>query len=192
MCEDKTECTDVDESTEFSYSDGTRWSVSGREIAVEGLCKRLWGSYMMGDMCVSADVTLTEGAECGLLARVTNPGEATFAKGDNSVETSDAGAARAANWMQGYFVRLTAENVYLHKVDYCRSLAESAVASAPVSESGTVKLSVRCEKDTVTVFVNGKAVIEYKDPVPYLTGMAGVRNASEAKAEIKDLCIRSV
>ena len=157
------------EDNMFMYSDGS-WTVDGSLRTTARVCaKRLYGSENWGDYAVEVSVTPTEGVNCGLLVRATNPGAPNFAH----VAATDTDAAGGTDWLQGYFVGLTESGVIIGKQNY--SYQELARADGNYTKGTTYVLRVECEGATMRVFVDSELLIEYTDPQPFMQGMVGVR-----------------
>lgn len=177
----------------LSYSDGTGWSISGGTLSTSGICKRLWGSYTMGDYTFSVKATPKVPASTfGLLVRATNPGDATFASSDGmSIDTTDIGAKGGANRLQGYYIQFTKSEVAIYKINYNASLGGVKKAStlSSLSPGKEYTMTVSCEGSTITVYVDGNKVCSYTDPEPYICGMAGLRCSGAGKVTFDDLSI---
>ena len=171
------------EDNMFMYSDGS-WTVDGSLRTTSRVCaKRLYGSENWGDYTVEVSVTPTDGVNCGLLVRATNPGAPNFAH----VAATDADAAGGTDWLQGYFVGLSERGVIIGKQNY--SYQELARADGNYTKGTTYVLRVECEGATMRVFVDSELLIEYTDPDPFMQGMIGVRTCVCA-AEFDELRVQ--
>ncbi len=157
------------EDNMFMYTDGT-WTLDGSLRTTMPICaKRLYGNENWGDYAVSATVKPRQGINCGLLVRVTNPGAPNFAH----VGATNADAASGTDWLQGYFVGLTADGVILGKQNY--NYTELARKDGRFAEGTIYELRVECCGANIRVYVDGALCIDYTDPSPFMQGMIGVR-----------------
>ena len=170
------------EDNMFMYTDGS-WTVDGSLRTTMPICaKRLYGNENWGDYAVSVTVKPRQGINCGLLVRTTNPGAPNF----NHVAATNADAASGTDWLQGYFVGLTADGVILGRQNY--NYQELARKDGRFAEGTIYELRVECRGANIRVYVDGALCIDYTDPTPFIQGMIGVRTY-QCVAEFDDLCI---
>ncbi len=161
------------------FSDGS-WSISGGTISLGGNTKigrRVYGNENWSDYTVEVEVTPTDGINAGLLVRATNPGNPVLL--NNSITDSDLRAA--TDWVQGYFVGLSANSVVLGKHNYSWKQLKTANGKFAVNETYTLK--VECNGANLKIYVNGDLMIDYTDvDDPWIQGMVGLRcHAAAAK-----------
>ncbi len=157
-------------SGSYAYTDGI-WEAAGTlHTSRSPLCaKRLFGQENWGDYSVSVKVTPQSGVNCGLLVRAANPGASNFMH----QSCTDEDAAVGTDWLQGYFVGLTADGVVLGKQNY--SYTELARTSGSFATGNTYTLKVECQGAVIRVYVDGTLQLEYTDADPFMQGMIGVR-----------------
>jgi hypothetical protein len=158
----------------YAYSDGP-WALSGSALTVSGNAptgKRLFGDKNWGDYTVTAEITLRNGNNCGLLVRATDPGSPAFL----DVPPTASEAKTGTDWVQGYYIGLSGDAVFIGKQSY--GYAEVARAEGSFRYGAKYTLEVECEGATLRVFINGVLYLEYTDPTPYLQGMVGLRTFS--------------
>ncbi|MBP3334324.1 MAG: family 43 glycosylhydrolase [Clostridia bacterium] len=161
------------------YSDGS-WSVSGGTISLGGntkIGKRLYGNENWSDYTVEVEVTPTNGVNAGLLVRAINPGNPVLL--NNSI--TDSNLRAGTDWVQGYFVGISANAVVLGKQNYGWKQLKTANGEFSVNETYTIK--VECVGANIKVYVDGELKIDYTDAdEPWIQGMVGLRcHAAAAK-----------
>ena len=130
----------------------------GQEIA------RLYGESGWGDYAVEVDVTFLDSKkEGGLLVRAAQP--ALGGPGNSPKLGSD--------FLLGYYVSLGDGEVVLTRLAY--ESHKSVRAPVPFDISDKVKLRVEALENRIEVFVDGKSVLVYDDPEPFIVGRVGVR-----------------
>ena len=153
------------------YSDGT-WKIQGGKLVMTGnpaTGKRLYGDKNWGDYVVTVEVTPGADVNCGLLVRATNPGACNFQLNQGT----DADAQTSTDWVEGYYVGLTATNVLLGKQSYGYDALKSAKGSFKVGTTYTLK--VVCQGANIQVYVDNQLYIDYTDADAFTQGMVGVR-----------------
>lgn len=187
----------ADEVTPLSLTFDTQmqdptWIDSGWEIRNGALTltgsnafgKALYGSPNWGDYEVEVSVTPRGSVpNCGLLVRATNPGVPTFLGSLPSRED----AATATDWVQGYFVGLTADGVILGKQSY--GYRELARADGKFRANHTYRLKVICTGARIQVYVDNELYLDFTDSCPYLQGMVGVRT-HDCPVSFDDLTVK--
>jgi len=154
----------------YVYSDGN-WRASGSlSTSRTPICaKRLYGVPTWGDYAVEVSVTPKDGINCGLLVRATNPGAPNFVH----QPCTQADAEGGTDWVQGYYVGITAQGVVLGKQNY--GYTQLALAAGTYTEQSTYALRVECIGATIRVYLDGTLCLEYTDSDPFMQGMIGVR-----------------
>ncbi len=153
------------------YSDGG-WKFKGGKLFIAGaeksVGKRLYGSENYGDYTFEADITPTStNINVGILVRSTNP-----AVGGNGT-TNEENIALGTDFVQGYFVGLSATDVFIGKQNYNWTALKSVPAT--VKTGSTYHLKVTVKGSSIKVWLDGKFMLEYVDPDPYMQGAAGLR-----------------
>ena len=175
---------DIAYDKRVSYSDGVKWEIKDGELKMSGKGKRLYGSNTCGDYIMSVDVrTSSTLYEFGLLLRTVNPAEPTLISGTSNTAfvTTAEGAAKGANWMQGYYLEFTKEAIVLYKVNYSKNLLKAEVyrmKNTMVSKQNNI--AAVCNGATLSFYINGILIGEYTDPEPFINGMAGLRCSGAA------------
>ena len=174
----------------LSYSDGIFWEENDGIISVSSCGKRLYGSYMLGDYKLSADIVPLSREGYGLLVRTQNPGQPLFTHRPYSDPEKQIGAKQGINWMQGYYVEFSATTLTLYKISFTKTVL--ATAELAPNRGRRFHADVICEGSKISVIVNDNTVLEYTDPDPYTNGMAGLKSeangvVSFANVEIKPL-----
>ncbi|MBQ8287197.1 MAG: family 43 glycosylhydrolase [Clostridia bacterium] len=162
------------------YTDGG-WSIQNGSLSIAGdpaTGKRLYGDKNWGDYTVEVEITPGTSINAGVLVRATNPGTThqspTYAQGNPSAAEANAGT----DWVEGYYIGITKDNVLLAKQSY----NYNQLKTAKVSFTGgtTYTLKVVCEGANIKVYVDDTLYIDYTDNQPYTQGMAGVRTYQAA------------
>ena len=174
----------------LSYSDGIFWEENDGIISVSSCGKRLYGSYMLGDYKLSADIVPLSREGYGLLVRTQNPGQPLFTHRPYSDPEKQIDAKQGINWMQGYYVEFSATTLTLYKISFTKTVL--ATAELKPTHGRRFHADVICEGSKISVIVNDNTVLEYTDPDPYTNGMAGLKSeangvVSFANVEIKPL-----
>lgn len=153
------------------FSDGT-WTNQGGKLVMTGdpaTGKRFYGEKNWGDYIVTVEVTPGSNVNCGLVVRATDPGVCTLQldkEAANDPQTS-------TDWVQGYYVGITDNNVLLAKQSYGYDALKSAKGSFKAGTTYTLK--VVCEGANIKVYVDDQLYIDYTDSDAYIQGMVGVR-----------------
>ncbi|MEN8155608.1 MAG: family 43 glycosylhydrolase [Bacteroidota bacterium] len=150
----------------WEYRDGD-WSIQNQEAVVNGYGKRTYGSAAWRDYTVETDMVFTRGRNAGLMFRVNNPapgGAANDPENDPEWGTS---------FFQGYSVRFSPSNVLLFKHNYDSKLITLGPGSFPMDS--WFHLRVVVVYDSIKVYVDDMVnpVINYRDTIPFINGMAG-------------------
>ncbi len=162
---DKTVSFDGTFGTGWKYDDGN-WQILNNSAFIDGFGKRTYGSDAWRDYTVETDIQFTRSMNAGLIFRVTNP--ALGGAGDSPSAGTD--------YLQGYFVGFNYNTVVLGKHNYgWQSLTTS---SGDFSFDTWYHLRVVVLEGRIRVYLNdmNNPVIDYTDPFPFLSGMAGYRS----------------
>lgn len=157
------------------YTDGG-WSINDGSLTISGdssTGKRLYGDRNWGDYTVEVAVTPGSAVNCGLLVRATNPGTTQLTPTYTAGTASSAEAAAGTDWIEGYYVGITQNNVVLAKQSYSYKQLKSFKGNFSVGT--TYQLKVVCEGANIKVYVDRELCIDYTDDEPYIQGMVGVR-----------------
>lgn len=153
-----------------AYTDGNWRATGSLSTSRTPICaKRLYGVPTWGDYAVEVSVMPKDGVNCGLLVRATNPGAPNFVHQPCTTEDSKVGT----DWVQGYYVGITADGVVLGKQNY--GYVQLARADGTYTEGTAYALRAECKGATICVYVDGVLCLEYTDPDPFTRGMVGVR-----------------
>lgn len=123
----------------------------------------MFGTNKLTDYTVSADIKLSSepsARRAGIVVRLNNPNYPFEAPG------SDAAA------MQGYFVYFDDGAIYVERLNYSSELLASAEVNAPLDQYH--KLKVICKGNTITVFLNGKKLLNIVDSYAFTHGGIGL------------------
>lgn len=148
--------------TGWYYADGS-WSVESGQAFISGYGKRTMGNAGWTDYTVQVDVTYANALNGGLLLRARN-----LALGNNGT-SAEAGS----DFLQGYFVTLSANSVILGKQNYNWTQLASAPGSYVLNKKYTLKAVL--SGDNIKVFVDDKLAIDYTDKDPLVCGRPGLR-----------------
>ncbi len=154
-----------------TYTDGP-WTVTdGNLVMPDGVVnvgKRLYGLDGWGDYSVEMDFTLTGAVNCGLLVRATNPDSGNYYGTDPS-----APSVTGTDYVQGYFIGFGSTNITISKQDY--NWTPIVSGNIRLRTGKTYRIRVDCIGADIKVYVDGKLIVEYTDPNPFLNGRVGVR-----------------
>ncbi|MGM9647034.1 MAG: family 43 glycosylhydrolase [Eubacteriales bacterium] len=157
------------------YTDGG-WFIAGGKLSISGdpcTGKRLYGDKNWGDYTVEVEITPGSSVNAGVLVRATNPGTTTQSPTYAESNASDSEANAGTDWLEGYYIGVSKNNVVLAKQSYNYTQLKTAKISF---QSGTTyTLKVVCEGANIKVYVDGTLYIDYIDTQPYMQGMVGVR-----------------
>jgi hypothetical protein len=149
----------------WKYFDGD-WKILDKCAVIDGYGKRTYGSEAWRDYTLEVDIQFTRSMNAGILVRAQNP--ALGGAGN------DAGLG--TDFLQSYFVGFNYSSLVLGKHNY----GWKSLASFPGSYTLNVwyHLRVTVTGDRIRVFVDdmNTALIDYTDPLPLITGMAGLRS----------------
>jgi len=162
---DETRNFDGSFGTSWKYADGD-WSINDGNAYIDGYGKRTYGSKAWRDYTVETDIMFTRSMNAGLIFRVSNP--ALGGAGDSPSLGTD--------YLQGYFVGFNYSQVVLGKHNYgWESLSN---ASGNFSLNTWYHLRVVVNDNRIRVFVDdlNTPLIDYIDPLPLISGMAGLRS----------------
>jgi hypothetical protein len=151
---------------DWNYSDGT-WTVLSGEADINGSGKRTIGHAGWTDYTVQVDVTYYDTFNAGLIFRVNNP--ALGGAGNDPGLGTD--------FLQGYFVSLSAGSVILGKQNYNWTQLTSRAGAYVLNRKYTLKAEVK--GNNIKVYVDDMAtpLIDYADASmrPFICGKAGLR-----------------
>ena len=153
------------------YREG-KWSLKDGVLSLPSAtcAKRLYGDKNWGDYTVEIDVTPTNGINCGLIVRTTNPGVPTFQLNTPTDNDTLAGT----DWFMGYFVGITGDaGLIIGKHSY--SYQQVAGVKLSFSQNATYRMKVVCEGANIKVYLDGTLYLDYTDSDPFLQGMVGMR-----------------
>lgn len=151
-------------SSNWNYTDGT-WSIVSGEADINGYGKRTLGPAGWTDYSVQVDVTYYDNFNAGLLFRVNNP--ALGGAGNDPAAGTD--------FLQGYFVSLSANSVILGKQNYNWTQLATKSGTYVTNRKYTLKVEVKGADIKVYVDNMETPVIEYTDTRPFICGKAGLR-----------------
>ncbi len=171
-----------------SYSDGIFWEENKGIISVSSFGKRLYGSYMLGDYTVSADIVPLSKEGYGLLVRTQNPGLPLFTHVDYNDTNKQHAAFQGMNWMQGYYIEFSASALTLYKISYTKTVL--ATAELQIAPGRRFHADVVCNGSKISVIVNENTVLEYTDPDAYINGMAGIKSEANGVASFTNFEIK--
>ncbi len=157
------------------YTDGG-WKIANGKLTISGSPssgKRLYGDRNWGDYTVSVDVTPQSAVNCGLIVRATDPGSTVRTPTYSQGAPTDADAHASVDWVLGYYVGISENNVVLSKLSY--SYTQLKVYKGDFDPGSTYRLKVVCEGANIKVYVDDQLYIDYTDSDPFIQGMAGVR-----------------
>jgi xylan 1,4-beta-xylosidase len=151
--------------TGWKYDDGD-WSISNGNAYIDGYGKRTFGSKAWRDYTVETDIMFTRSMNAGLIFRVSNP--ALGGAGDSPSQGTD--------YLQGYFVGFNYSTVVLGKHNYGWESLNNA--SGNFSLNTWYHLRVVVNDNRIRVYVDdlNTPLIDYTDPIPLISGMAGLRS----------------
>ncbi len=162
-----------------AYTDGS-WSIANGVLTIQGnpsTGRRLYGDRNWGDYTVQVDITPLDKVNSGIVVRATDPGSTVRAPSYSQGKPTDAETHAAADWVQGYYIGISENNVLISKLGYSYTQLKVIKGDFPVG--GTYQLKVVCEGANIKVFVDGELYLDYTDAEdPYIQGMAGVRTYS--------------
>ncbi|MDR0700016.1 MAG: family 43 glycosylhydrolase [Tannerella sp.] len=158
-------------SSQWNYSDGT-WSIQSGEATLDGYGKRTFGNTGWTDYSVQVDVTYYSTFNAGIIFRVNNP--ALGGAGNDP--------ALGTDFLQGYFVSLSANSVILGKQNYSWQQLATASGSYTTNKKYTLKIEVKASNIKVYVDDMETPKIDYTDTRPFICGKVGLRvcNANAA------------
>ncbi len=165
------------------HKDGIGWSLDGNSLYGSSIGKRTYGNTAWADYTYECDVTLESTVDCGILVRTKNAADSNLFEFGNypgnieyTTQPSMEGSTVGADWMQGYFIHMTANKLTLKKCNY--SSEDLDWVSYCFDPNESYHLGVACIGADIMVYVNGELLISYNDPDPFLTGAVGVRLVS--------------
>ena len=172
------------------YKDGPEWKVENGAIIAQNAGKRTYGTRNWGDYEVSFDMKLENGETAfGVLVRALNPCIATLLRGNLETHENIEEARRCLNWFEGYSVDFSKDGVVIKKCTFdSTDLAEAFIG---IEIGKTYKVKVVCKLDTITAYIDGKKIVEYTDPDPYIQGMPGFRSTM-GRAIITNASVKGV
>ena len=149
----------------WKYFDGD-WKILDKCAVIDGYGKRTYGSEAWSDYTLEVDIQFTRSMNAGILVRAQNP--ALGGAGND--------AGMGTNFLQSYFVGFNFSSLILGKHNYgWKSLATSP---GSFTLNTWYHLRVTILGDRIRVYVDdmNTALIDYTDPFPLITGMAGLRS----------------
>ena len=156
-------------STEWGYQEGNWNIIDGQLESTGGYGKMLMGGFddiHLTDYTVECDVIYTSNQMIGgLLFRTTNA--STGGADDNPVLGTD--------FLQGYIFLAGATSVALGKHNFGWQALATANKSFSISEPHHMKVVVRGANIKCYLDDMDKPLIDYTDPLPFITGRAGFR-----------------
>jgi hypothetical protein len=131
------------------------------------------GSENWGNYTVESDITVTsQTINAGLCVRVSNPST-----------HSENNISKGSDYLQGYFIGLGDNSVFLGKHNYDWKMLKQMPFA--VQSGQTYHLKVDVEENVIRISVDGTLLITYEDTdAPFLHGMVGYRaHACSMKAD---------
>jgi hypothetical protein len=159
-----TDTFDTNFSTAWNYVDG-QWRIESGAADINGYGKRTMGNTGWTDYTVQTDITYYGALNGGLIFRVNNP-----ALGGSG---NDPGLG--TDFLQGYFVGLSANAVILGKHNY--AWTQLATAQGNYVSDRTYTLKVVVFGSNIQVYVDDMETpkIKYTDAHPFISGKVGLR-----------------
>jgi regulation of enolase protein 1 (concanavalin A-like superfamily) len=155
------------------YKDGS-WKNEGGSLVLNGeFGKYMVGSENWGNYTVESDITVTsQTINAGLCVRVSNPST-----------HSENNISKGSDYLQGYFIGLGDNSVFLGKHNYDWKMLKQMPFA--VQSGQTYHLKVDVEENVIRISVDGTLLITYEDTdAPFLHGMVGYRaHACSMKAD---------
>ena len=161
-------------SSEWGYQEGNWTIVDGQLESTGGYGKMLMGGFddiHLTDYTVECDVIYTsDQMNGGLLFRTTNA--STGGADDNPVLGTD--------FLQGYIFLAGTTSVALGKHNYGWQSLASANKTVSITEPHHMKVEVKGANIKCYLDDMDKPLIDYTDPMPFITGRAGFRAHSSS------------
>ncbi|MBQ7355345.1 MAG: family 43 glycosylhydrolase [Clostridia bacterium] len=158
-----------------AYTDGG-WKVENGALTINGspsTGKRLYGDRNWNNYTVSVDVTPGSAVNCGVIVRATDPGSTVRTPTYSQGNPTDADCHASINWVQGYYVGISNNNVILSKLSY--GSTQLKVYKGDFNKGTTYRMKVVCDGANIKIYVDDQLYIDYTDTDPFIQGMAGVR-----------------
>jgi xylan 1,4-beta-xylosidase len=148
----------------WNYNNGN-FSISAGRATSSGFAKRVMGNVGWTDYTVEADVQCPATGNGGLIFRVRNP----------AAEESGNSNALSSDYFQGYYAGIESSGIVLGKQNYNWTSLASKAQSLTAGQS--YKLRVVLNGANIKIYLNDMTtpVINYIDPMPLISGKAGVR-----------------
>ncbi len=159
-------------------SNGT-WTGDGTSVKGQGYSKIIYGSESWGDYILDAELTpVTDYKNMGILFRASGM-TVDGSKSDSSL----------TNALRGYFVGFGTNKITLGKFNY--NWKALAIYDMPLTTGQTYSFRIVARGSEIKVWVDGRLVIEYNDPDPYLWGGVGLRTHN-CTLKADDLHVRDI
>jgi hypothetical protein len=151
-------------SSAWNYTDGT-WEILSGEAGITGHGKRTLGNTGWTDYSVQVDVTYYDNFNAGLIFRVNNP----------ALGGAGSDPAAGTDFLQGYYVSLSANSVILGKQNY--NWTQLATKSGTYAANTKYTLKVEVQAGNIKVYVDNMETpqITYTDTQPFICGKVGLR-----------------